>query len=204
MDANRDRLRGGVCAMRTKIEPSVSSASVHQLKITLDNIDPPIWRRVLVPSDLTLGQLHGVIQIAMGWEEAHMHQFEVGRKLYGERRVLDMLDMDDEDAVELRQVAPKKGSKLQYEYDMGDGWRHTLLVEAVTPADPKVKTPTCLEGVRACPPEDCGGVWGYVDLLDTLADPTSPEYEDMMDWIGPIDPEAFDLKAVNKQLTQRR
>jgi hypothetical protein len=192
--------------MKTKTDPAAAPTSVHQLKMTLDNIDPPIWRRVLVPSDVTLGQLHVVIQIAMGWEEAHLHQFEVGRKLYSGKSPFDMLDMDmdDEDAVQLREVAPKKGSKLQYEYDMGDGWRHTLLVEAITPADPKVKTPVCLEGARACPPEDCGGVWGYADLLDTLAEPTSEEYEEMMDWLGPFDPEAFDLKAVNKLLGQLR
>lgn len=179
------------------------SLSVHQLKVTLDHLRPPIWRRVVVPSELPLSALHVVIQVAMGWEDDHLHQFDDGNVFYASGMLLDdfgFRETRDEAKTRIIDALPAKSSRLLYEYDMGDGWKHRILVEAVRPAKEGEQIPVCLAGKRACPPEDCGGVWGYANLLDVLADPTNPEYEDMMEWSGPIDPEAFDVAAVNERL----
>jgi hypothetical protein len=175
--------------------------SVHQLKVTLLGLEPPIWRRVAVPSDFTLGDLHHVIQFAMGWEHSHMHDFRIGKATYGDSEMLvDESDQDEREA-SLAQVVPRAKRKFRYMYDFGDSWEHEIVVEAVGPPDPDLRYPAVLAGEHACPPEDCGGVWGYADLLEVLADPGNPAYEEMMEWMGgSIDPEAFDLKKANQRL----
>jgi hypothetical protein len=175
--------------------------SVHRIKITLRNFEPAIWRTVAVPSDFTLGDLHHVIQFAMGWEHAHMHDFRIGKVTYVDLSMpVDASDQDEEQ-VTLAQVLPRARRKLLYTYDFGDGWEHDVQVEAVGPPEPKVRYPVILDGAMACPPEDCGGVWGYASLLAVLSDPNDPEYEEMLEWVEePIDPEAFDLKKANKNL----
>ena len=176
-------------------------ASVHQLKITLLGLEPPIWRRVAVPSDFTLGDLHHVIQFAMGWEHSHMHDFRIGKVTYGDPQMLVEGDDQDEWDAPLALVVPRARRKFRYLYDFGDSWEHEIQVESVGAPDPDTRYPVVLAGERACPPEDCGGVWGYADLLDILADPNHPEYEERLEWVEePIDPEAFDLKNVNKSL----
>jgi len=185
--------------------PAKSSTSdgVYQVKITLKGIRPPIWRRLLVEPDTRLDRLHHILQEAMGWYDSHLHQFAVGRTLYG---VPDPdfdfgPEVEDEKRVTLRQLAPTAKSKLTYEYDFGDGWEHEILVEKVLPADPATLYPVCVAGARACPPEDCGGVWGYADLLETIKNPDDPEHEEMLEWLGgEFDPEAFDLDVVNRKL----
>jgi hypothetical protein len=176
-------------------------ASVHRLKITLRDFEPKIWRTVAVPSDFTLGDLHHVIQFAMGWEHSHMHDFRIGKVTYGDPQMPVNEDDQDEEQVTLAQVAPQARRKLLYTYDFGDSWEHDVQVEAVGPPEPKVRYPIILDGAMACPPEDCGGVWGYASLLAVLSDPNDPEYEEMLEWVEePIDPEAFDLKKANKNL----
>jgi pRiA4b ORF-3-like protein len=177
--------------------------SVHQLKVTLRGPRPPIWRRIQVPSDITMEGLHVVLQIAMGWEFEHLHQFIVGPQYIGDASMLD--EVQDETTTRLREIAPQKGSRFRYEYDFGDSWEHDILVEAVEPPDPDAIYPVCLTGKRACPPEDCGGVWGYADLIEVMADPNHEEYEERLDWLGgPLDSEKFDLNKVNEQLQPRR
>lgn len=175
--------------------------SVHRLKITLRDFEPKIWRTVAVPSDFTLGDLHHVIQFAMGWEHAHMHDFRVGKVTYVDPMMpVDASDQDEEQ-VTLAEVVPRARRKFRYTYDFGDSWEHDVQVEAIGPPEPGVRYPIILDGERACPPEDCGGVWGYASLLEVLSDPNNPDYEEMREWVEePIDPEKFDVKKANKNL----
>lgn len=175
--------------------------SIYQLKITLDQIKPPIWRRVLVPGSITLPKLHTLIQRVMGWQDYHMHGFRVGQTNYGQPDGDLIGYVLSENRIKLAQVASAEKCKFKYEYDYGDDWIHTVLVEKILPADDGVRYPICLTGKRACPPEDCGGPWGYVEFLEAINNPEHPEHEDMSEWVGEdFQPEAFDLDAVNAAL----
>jgi len=179
-----------------------SNVSIYQIKVTLRDSKPPIWRRILVRSDITLGELHHILQAVMGWWDYHLHQFIVGQTYYGAPHpdYADFMDMCDESDVRLNQIADA-GAKFVYEYDFGDSWEHILLVEKVLPMEPDQQYPVCIKGKRACPPEDVGGVWGYYGFLEAIQDPDHPEHEDYLEWIGEdFDPEAFDLDAVNAAL----
>ena len=175
--------------------------SIHQIKVTLRNIDPPIWRRIQVKSDIRLDKLHDLLQIVMGWNNEHLHGFRVGRKSYGIPAAFSD-DTIDERKARLDEVA-KNGGKLIYEYDFGDSWEHELEIETVLEPEPGVHYPVCLAGARACPPEDCGGFPGYERLLDALRDPANEEYAEQLEWLGDFDPEAFDLDKVNVHLGNR-
>ena len=175
---------------------------LFQFKITLLDITPMIWRRIQVP-DCTLTDLHEYIQAAFGWENYHLHQFEIDDVRYSQPAP-DGDDFDtefeDETDVLLSKLLPKSSRKAKwiYEYDFGDGWRHEILFEGFPPIDPKAKAPLCLEGERACPPEDCGGPPGYGDYLDAIADRENEQHEEMLEWRGQFDPEAFDAKKATK------
>ena len=177
---------------------------LYQFKITLLDIKPAIWRRIQVP-DCALVDLHEYIQAAFGWENYHLHQFDIEGVRYSQPAPdgndFD-LDFEDETNVQLSKLIPKSGraSRWIYEYDFGDGWRHEVQFEGFPPAEPKAKYPLCVEGERACPPEDCGGPWGYGDYLAAIADPRHEQYEEMMEWRGPFDPEAFDPKKATKEM----
>lgn len=191
--------------MPTRRAPKQPTA-VHQLKVTLLGLEPPIWRRVAVPSDFTLGDLHHVIQFAMGWEHSHMHDFRIGKATYGDPEMLVDESDRDEWEVSLAQVVPRARRKIRYMYDFGDSWEHEIQVEAVGPPDTDLRYPVVLAGERACPPEDCGGVWRYAYLLELMAGPSNDKddhaaLEEFLEWMdGPIDPEAFDLKKANQRL----
>ncbi len=208
--------------------------------ITLEDSKPPIWREVLVWQDIKLGALHDVIQIVMGWNDGHLHQFiqklkrstrpsqeEIdachhsgkwdddfqarvqGRKFFAPKWAPDgtPIDMEgtDEAAVLLADVYPNAGSNLTYEYDFGDSWRHVIKVKRAGNPEPDAEYPVCLGGEGACPPEDCGGVWGYYSMLEAIADPKNEQHEDMVDWLGDdFDSDAFDLKDVNSKLARWR
>lgn len=175
----------------------------YQLKITLDDVKPAIWRRVVVPADLSLAALHDVVQIAMGWTNSHLHAFEIGGHRFGRPDYMDGFDdmLDERRHVLGQLVGPRQ--RFAYEYDFGDGWQHQIVVEKeVAAADdsPRVR---CVDGARACPPEDCGGAYGYVDFLDAVTDPSHEQHRELLDWIdGSFDAEAFDIKAVNAQLAK--
>lgn len=186
--------------------PRSASGAVFQLKVTLLDTKPPIWRRVLVDGKSTLDQLHEVIQAAFGWWNYHLHEFEVGRTRYG---VPDP-DEDwgeppqDERRTRLDAIAGE-GSSFRYTYDFGDGWDHKVTVEKVLPASSTATVPACIDGRRACPPEDCGGTWGYRELLEILANPAHPEHDERREWIGrPFDPEAFDPSEFEDNLRNGR
>jgi hypothetical protein len=184
-------------------DPAPQPASIHQLKITLRGLKPPIWRRVAVPSDMALGDLRHVILIAMGWgDDEHLHDFRVDTMHYGDPDLLDMIDHDEWET-HLADVAAMARKKFRYLYDFGDSWEHEILVERVGPPEPGTRYPRVVAGKRACPPEDCGGVWAYARLLEIMADPSDPAYEARMEWLGgPIDPEAFDLEAADERLQE--
>ncbi len=178
--------------------------TVYQLKITLKEIRPPIWRRVQVRSDTTLAQLHRVIQLLMGWTNSHLYSFTIQGTEYGvpmPEFAFDDMAVRDEQHVKLSKVIPGEKFKLSYLYDFGDAWEHEILVEKVLDVDPAFDYPNCITGKRACPPEDCGGVWGYRHFLEVIQDPDHPEHEEMLAWVGGFfDPKDSDLEDVNSQL----
>lgn len=177
--------------------------SLYQLKITLADSKPPIWRRVLVRSSLDLGDLHYVVQIAMGWTDSHLHCFCKGRDCYGPASEgqddFGEPGFKDEEEVRISKLLKREKDHITYEYDFGDGWRHEILLEKILPDDGSVPFATCVTGRRACPPEDCGGIWGYGRLLQLLQDPSDPEYEETLEWVGEgFDPDLFDKDEVNE------
>jgi hypothetical protein len=180
--------------------------SVFQLRIALRYIKPPIWRRVLVPDNWVLGDLHHLFVPVMGWAGYHMHQFSFGGGFRQERySTHEMMmecgpEMHDEDSVTLRQVILRKGQVFTYEYDFGDSWLHEVKVEKILPHDPATVLPVCLDGARACPPEDCGSFPGYANVLRVLANAGTREDREFREWVGEYDPEHFNLEAVNRRI----
>jgi hypothetical protein len=191
-----------------KRQPTIATPTpIYHLKISLEGIEPPIWRRLQVPGTGNLGWLHAVIQVAMGWTNSHLHQFVVGKHLYSNPSVdLDECEDDpsalDENVTALMDIASRVKSTFMYEYDFGDSWEHRITVEKILDPDPApAALALCLDGERACPPDDCGGVYGYANLLDVIMDPKHEEYEDMMEWLGgKFDPEVFDRGKINRYL----
>ncbi len=179
-------------------------AQIYQIRVTLEDSKPPIWRRILVPGDVTLGRLHDILQVVMGWTDSHLHQFIVEDTYYGEPDPDYGFEMRDERRVRLSQIGPAE-AKFRYEYDFGDSWLHMLVVEKILPPEPGQQYPVCVKGKRVCPPEDVGGIWGYAGFLEAIHDPNHPEHEDYMEWIGgEFDPEAFDLEEINEALRGMR
>jgi hypothetical protein len=171
---------------------------IYQFKITLLGIKPRVWRRIQV-TDGTLEDLHWHIQGAFGWNNSHLHDFDVGPDRYGIPSMLDMEEMPeckDSTKTLLSDILPSDGNQFafKYTYDLGDNWEHEVLLEGVVTAPRKIKYPVCLEGERACPPEDCGGPGGYERLLEVLADPAHKEHAHYQDWVGYFDPEYFDAR----------
>jgi Plasmid pRiA4b ORF-3-like protein len=182
---------------------------IYQLKVTLLGTSPPIWRRLLLPADLTLAQLHDVLQAAMGWQECHMHEFSAGGRHFGrsnpEDGFMGMPPVENERTVRLSRVLRRVGAKVVYMYDFGDSWEHGIVLEKRLCADPTTAYPVCTGGELACPPEDCGGIGGFYDLLDALRDPAHEQHDEMNDWVGDdYDPDAFSVDAVNRMLTPLR
>jgi hypothetical protein len=176
---------------------------IYQIKVTLDDTHPPIWRRILVPGNTTLLKLHDILQIVMGWEDYHLHMFTIEGSIYGDPAADEYGDLGtiDEARCKLNQVIYREGQRLSYEYDFGDSWDHTLLVEKILLPQEGIRYPLCLKGKRACPPEDVGGVWGYENFLEAIRNPDHDEHEEYLTWVGgEFDPEAFDLEDVNTRL----
>ena len=177
--------------------------SIYQIKISLIGAKPPIWRTVLVPSSIGLAAFHEVIQTTMGWTDTHLHQFIANNVIYGIPDDDFGLEMEDEAKYKLSHLLVKEKDTITYEYDFGDSWEHKILLEKILPFDTKTTLPVCIKGKRACPPEDCGGIWGYEDLLEAISDAKHPEHADMLQWLGgEFDPEEFDLEQINKDLAE--
>jgi hypothetical protein len=180
---------------------------IYQLKVTLRETKPPIWRRIQVSGDITLSKLHQILQVVMGWTDSHLYQFVVGdrftREYYGEPDPNLGGDVKSARRMKLNRVASAEKDRFIYEYDFGDSWEHQIVVEKILPAAIGVRYPICLGGKRACPPEDCGGIWGYAELLEAIQAPDEPGHADRMEWLGDdFDPERFDLDEVNLLLHQ--
>ncbi len=186
-----------------KAKTSKGRGTIYQLKVTLKDVRPPIWRRVLVP-DISLTRLHEILQVVMGWENYHLYDFEVRGDLYTDPRGKDDLDMEDASQVKLSQIASKEKAKFRYIYDFGDNWQHEVLVEKLLPSEAGKTYPVCVTGKRACPPEDVGGPWGYMEFAEAIQDPEHEQHEELLEWRGEFDPEAFDLDAVNQELRRLR
>ncbi|MEH6825380.1 MAG: DUF1186 domain-containing protein [Motiliproteus sp.] len=177
--------------------------SIYQLKITLEGIHPPIWRRVQVASDMDLNVFHQVLQTVMGWTGSHLHEFLIGDRRIGllfDQELLEQ-EIEDETGLRLCSLLEQPQDRLGYSCDFGDSWQHEVLLEGVLPFDAAVRLPCCLEGKRGCPPEDIGGLGGYADYLEIINDASHPNYETIREWAGMgADPEHFDPQEVNAML----
>jgi hypothetical protein len=175
------------------------NTAVIELRITLRDAVPPIWRRIVVPASMSLSTLHAVIQDVMGWENCHLYQFEVGGRSFEAAEP----DTEGQDAgrVTLQGLSLKPRSSFRYTYDFGDDWVHDLTVESIAPADPDMAYPVCTGGARAGPPEDSGGPHGYSEILEILQNPEHPDFAQYQDWLSDgFQPECFDLRATNRIL----
>jgi len=179
-----------------------TGAPVYQLKIVLHGSRPSIWRTLQVPGNANLGWLHAVLQTATGWTNSHLHHFLTNEARYSDPRYNDEMGFgtvpdQDENKTMLSQIAPKAGTKFIYEYDFGDSWIHEITIQKILPAVFGT-TAICVAGARTCPPEDCGGIWGYAEMLKALKNPKHPEHKMRREWIGgAFDPDVFDNAEVN-------
>lgn len=178
-------------------------SNIYQFKITLKGSKPKIWRRIQVPEKYSFWDLHVAIQDAMGWEDYHLHQFEMINPKTGEKVLIGILDEEGfadtipEKTAKIAKYFLSSKDKASYEYDFGDGWEHEVILEKILPAIAGTQYPQCIEGKLACPPEDCGGVWGYEHLLEIMANPQHEEYAERMEWLGDnFNPVNFDPKLV--------
>jgi len=179
-----------------------AGTGVVSLKVTLRGTRPPVWRRLLMPGTMTLGDLHQAIQAAMGWEDCHLHAFDVGGRRYGDRDTVD--NVADENRLTLDSLLKSGVARFAYTYDFGDSWEHTVVIENRAPPAETTSYPACIAGKRSCPPEDCGGVWGYQHLLAVLADPAHPERAEQIEWLGEeFDPDDFAVEIANATLAAR-
>ena len=178
-----------------------ANEAVYRLRVELADVYPSVWREVLVPAEITLQRLHQVLQDVMGWNDCHLHRFEIGDAFYGPLELEDIFDVRDERKARLCDAVPGAAARFVYVYDFGDHWTHEIIVEEISAADPSLAAPICLAGERACPPEDVGGPGGYDELLSVLRNPKHPEFEYLRTWAGEsFDPEVFDPESVNTRL----
>ena len=203
---------------------------IARLRVTMEGIRPPIWRRLEVPIEFTFAQLSGVILAAFGWSNYHLHEFEVGRRRIGmpdeddwqapvlspemlpagvkiDPKLADLFSsppLEDEATVRLASVLESGVGRFVYRYDFGDDWQHLVRVEGLLPAQGDVTYPRCTAGRRSAPPEDCGGLPGYEHLLEVLADPAHGEYAELREWTPDFEPEEFDLAAADRAVKDPR
>jgi hypothetical protein len=178
-----------------------SDLRVFALRVTLLDVRPPVWRVVRVPGEVTLAVLHHILQVAMGWEDRHLHEWRVGDRVFSSGTEEDWGEgLESDSEVVLAEVAGADDA-LRYDYDMGDGWEHLVEVVAVERYVGTVPPVEVIDGARACPPEDCGGPPGYEHLLDALDDPDDEDHEELIEMFGDwFDPDEFDRFAVNRRL----
>jgi hypothetical protein len=217
-DASRDRDHELEKHALISREPSSSGMAatpqVYQFKLVLVGVEPPIWRRIQVPETYSFWDLHVALQDVMGWLDYHLHVFRVPGPGTGE---VEQIGIPDDDPFEgdkptlpgweipITRHFTRPGTTVPYEYDFGDGWEHELTLEAILPRQAGQKYPLCVDGARACPPEDCGGVYGYENVLTVTQDPAHEEHESMLEWLGGrFEPDRFDPKRVKFDDPARR
>ena len=184
-------------------DPSSSKTheeNVYQIKISLKGSKPPIWRRILISSKTRLPDLHWISQESMGWTDSHLHQFICGNSYLGNPELLEDGDLVDYTNIAIDRLLSSEGDKIVYEYDFGDGWEHDVKLEKIIAFEGQI-LPVCIAGKRACPPEDCGGVWGYYSFVESLIDSKHPAHKENREWIGEnFDPDYFSVQDVNDRL----
>ncbi len=180
---------------------------VYQIQISITNLKPEIWRKILVQPNLSLANFHMTIQIVMGWHNSHLHQFIKDRTFYTKKMEDDMtwgdLNNVDYKGLKISDLLKNENDKIDYEYDFGDSWHHDVVLEKILDASEKTKYPICIDGKLACPPEDCGGIWGYSDILKVLNNPRHKDYAALLDWLdGEFDPNYFNIEKTNLNLNR--
>ncbi len=181
----------------------VIPVEVYVVKVTLLGTSPPVWRRILVPRDITLQHLHRTLQTVMGWTNSHLHQFVVQRQTFSDPRSRVGTKVANENRARLGELIWTVGASLLYEYDFGDGWQHELLLEEVLTGDESFQH-ICVAGKQCCPPEDCGGPQGFAELLNALRDANHPGHEEVCEWLGDYVPESFSADEINRRLRRRK
>ena len=183
------------------VADELQGTQIYELKLEMLEVEPLIWRRLLVPGSITLAQLHEVIQTAMGWTNSHLHEFVVGEHSYSDPE-FEIDEARSEYRYRLARLAPRVRNTIAYLYDFGDDWEHQIRVEGIIEDDKRYPgRPVCLAGARNCPPEDCGGPWGYQSFLKAIGDKKHKEHKELLQWVGgSFDPEHFDLDEVNDLL----
>jgi hypothetical protein len=185
---------------KQKIDPP---KSIFGMQVTLQGIEPPIWRRFFVPGGITLHKFHKILQAVMGWQNYHLYSFTVDDVFYGKPDPGFALKFKDSRRIKLEKAITEK-TGFVYVYDFGDNWEHKIQVEAILPVRNEFP-PICLGGERACPPEDVGGTSGYSDSLEAISNPKHEEHENLLTWAGgKFDPDHFDIQAVNEKLRKLR
>ena len=197
---------------KTKLQTNQAQSTSLQLHVTLIYSQPSIWRRIVVPTEISLGSLHAILQIAFDWTNSHLHQFRLSDQSANYSNPVFQLDemgapTSDEFGISVGQLLASPGQKLIYTYDFGDGWDHEIVLEKILTAEQAVRVPQCLDGDKAGPPDDCGGVGGYADLLDILQHPKHPEHQEMVSWLVGIkseffDPDVFEMHYANHWLAK--
>jgi len=177
---------------------------IYQLKVTLKDSKPPIWRRIIVQDSVLLSEFHEILQIVMGWEDTHLHLFIANGRFYGvPGHNPGLTEILDESKFRLNELLKKVKESIIYEYDLGDSWKHKVTLEKIIPYDPAIAVPKCIKAKGACPPEDVGGIWGYYDFLEAINDPSHPEHDEYKEWVGgEFDPSEYDIEEVNKLLSE--
>jgi len=181
------------------------SVKTYQIQVSLNGLKPKIWRRIMVEPQMLLPDFHKVIQTTMGWTNSHLHQFIKDRTFYTlqleEDDFWSTMDNVDYSKTKVSDLLKKEKDKIIYEYDFGDSWEHTVLLEKIVQTNGNEKLPLCLAGKNNCPPEDCGGVWGYANMIEILKKKKHEEYEDYLEWLGEeFEPALFDKEAINASL----
>jgi hypothetical protein len=192
-------------ALKAAPKTAISSfTEIATLRIDLKDSDPPIWRLVEVPTSITLKVLHDIVQVTMGWLDYHLWEFRINGTTYG-------LPMDEDwgtaprklaDRTRLRDVIGPGTTTIDYIYDFGDSWEHLLTVSDVRTGDPAIGYPRFVDGERDCPPEDCGGIPGFYEMLDARADPAHPDHDEISEWLDGYDPEALDKFPIEVALAR--
>ena len=179
-------------------------SNIYQFIITLKDIQPPVWRRIQVPETYTFWDLHVAIQDVMGWSDYHLHQFKINEPVTSAKVEIGIPDEEDDDYYEIlpgwkQKIADyfsQNNKTAVYKYDFGDNWHHSILLEKILPREDGLLYPVCIDGQRACPPEDCGGYSGYEEFLEIIMDPGHERYEELLEWSGDFEPEYFDKHDV--------
>lgn len=182
----------------------LKSKYLYQFKISLDYTKPAIWRRFTVEPETKLNNFHKILQTIMGWSNNHMHLFRIDDKFYSAPCDDDFMETIDYSNIRLNALIKNEKQEFYYDYDFGDNWRHTVILEKIIPKNGFPTYPLCIKGKRNVPPEDCGGAPGYENILEIIKNPGNSEYEEIIDWLGDIyDPEEFEIDIINELLQER-